>query len=44
MLTPLAIMKNRNAIHNPWLPNRGIKKYHDGIKTKIVDIDEYAFF
>lgn len=38
MLVPRAIMKHRNAIHNPWFPNLGIKMYHDGMKTKIVDI------
>ena len=38
MLKPLAIMKHRNAIHKPWLPNLGIRKCQEGINTKIVDI------
>ena len=36
--TPLAVMKHKNAIHNPWLPNLGINKYQEGKNMNIVAI------
>ena len=36
--TPLTIIKHKNAIHNPWLPNLGVSKYQDGMNTNIVAI------
>ena len=34
ILNPLATMNRRKAIHNPWLPKRGIKRNQEGKKTK----------
>jgi hypothetical protein len=36
--TPLAVMKQRKAIHNPWLPNIGVSRYHEGKNINIVAI------
>ena len=38
MATPLAVMKHKKAIHNPWLPNLGVSRYHEGKNMNIVAI------
>ena len=35
---PLATMKPRKAIHNPWLAYTGVRTYHIGRKTSIAEI------
>ena len=36
--TPLVSMKQRKEIHNPWLPKKGVRKYHVGRKMNMLAI------
>lgn len=38
IVMPLVNIKQRKAIQRPWFPSFGVKRYHAGMKTNIVEI------